>query len=78
MNVLTNVVYFPASNSIEATWDKVVCDEAFGSQPRNERFRCHTYSEDQMLEFKSDVEILGGDINQYTELIKFVESQIHK
>ena len=66
MNTLKQVIHYPDTNSVEATWinseDVVI--------------KCHSYADVQMQMFRDDVAELGGDIAEYEELIALVESNI--
>ena len=66
MNTLKQVIHYPDTNSVEATWvdseDVVI--------------KCHSYADVQMQMFRDDVAGFGGDIAEYEELIAKVESNI--
>ena len=66
MNTLKQVIHYPDTNSVEATWvdeDGVV-------------IKCHSYADVQMQMFRDDVFEFGGDVAEYEELIALVESNI--
>ena len=66
MNTLKQVIHYPYTNSVEATWvdgnDVVI--------------KCHSYADVQMQMFRDDVAELGGNITEYDGLIILVESNI--
>ena len=65
MITLRDVIHYPETNSVEATWldgETVV--------------KCHSYADCQMQMFRDDVAEFGGDIAEYEELIALVESNI--
>ena len=66
MNTLKQVIHYPDTNSVEATWvdghDVVI--------------KCHSYADVQMQMFRDDVVEFGGDIAEYEDLIAQVESNI--
>ena len=66
MNTLKQVIHYPETNSIEATW----IDE------NGIVIKCHSYADVQMDMFRDDVAELGGNISDYEELIALVESNI--
>ena len=66
MNTLKQVIHYPDTNSVEATWE----NEA------NEAVCCHSFADVQMDLFREYVASLGGDIAEYEELIALVESNI--
>ncbi len=66
MNTLKQVIHYPDTNSVEATW---VDSEGVV-------IKCHSYADVQMQMFRDDVAELGGDITEYEELIALVESNI--
>ena len=66
MNTLKQVIHYPDTNSVEATW----VDE------NGVVIQCHSYADVQMQMFREDVAELGGDIADYEELIALVESNI--
>ena len=66
MNTLKQVIHYPDTNSVEATW----IDE------NGVVIKCHSYADVQMQMFRDDVAELGGDIAKYEELIALVESNI--
>ena len=66
MNTLKQVIHYPDTNSVEATWidsEGVV-------------IKCHSYADVQMQMFRDDVFEFGGDVAEYEELIALVESNI--
>ena len=66
MKTLKQVIHYPDTNSIEATWidsEGVV-------------IKCHSYADVQMDMFRADVAEFGGDITEYEELIALVEANI--
>ena len=66
MNTLKQVIHYPDTNSVEATW----VDE------NDAVIKCHSYADVQMQMFRDDVAELGGNIAEYEELITLVESNI--
>ena len=66
MNTLKQVIHYPDTNSVEATW---VDSEGVV-------IKCHSYADVQMQMFREDVAELGGNIAEYEELIALVESNI--
>ena len=66
MNTLKQVIHYPDTNSVEATW----VDE------NGVVIKCHSYADVQMQMFRDDIAELGGDIAKYEELIALVESNI--
>ena len=66
MNTLKQVIHYPDTNSVEATW----VDE------NGVVIKCHSYADVQMQMFRDDVAEFGGDIAEYEELITLVESNI--
>ena len=66
MNTLKQVIHYPDTNSVEATW---VDSEGVV-------IKCHSYADVQMQMLRDDVAMMGGDIAEYKELIAKVESNI--
>ena len=66
MNTLKQVIHYPDTNSVEATW---VDSEGVV-------IKCHSYADVQMQMFRDDVAGFGGDIAEYEEMIAKVESNI--
>ena len=66
MNTLKQVIHYPDTNSVEATW----------VDSEGNVVKCHSYADVQMQMFRDDVAELGGDIAEYEELIALVESNI--
>ena len=66
MNTLKQVIHYPDTNSVEATW----VDE------NDVVIKCHSYADVQMQMFRDDVAEFGGDITEHEELIALVESNI--
>ena len=66
MNSLKQVIHYPDTNSVEATW---VDSEGVV-------IKCHSYADVQMQMFRDDVFEFGGDVAEYEELIALVESNI--
>ena len=66
MNLLKQVIHYPDTNSVEATW----------INEKGMVIKCHSYADVQMQMFRDDVAELGGDIAEYEELIALVESNI--
>lgn len=60
---LTNVIHYPDTNSVEATWV-----DADGVQ-----IKCHSYADVQMDMLRAD---LGDDAAMYADLIALVEASI--
>ena len=85
-----SVIHHEDTNSVEATWSDVETEE-YQETVQNEDgtettetktretvtvVRCHSYADVQMQMFKDDIAVFGGDVTQYTELIKTVEANI--
>jgi len=66
MNTLKQVLHYPDTNSVEATW---VDSEGVV-------IKCHSYADVQMDMFRDDIAEFGGDITEHEELIALVESNI--
>ena len=66
MNTLKQVIHYPDTNSVEATW---VDSEGVV-------IKCHSYADVQMQMFREDVAEFGGDVAEYEDLITLVESNI--
>ena len=66
MNTLKQVIHYPDTNSVEATWVDV----------EGVVIKCHSYADVQMDMFKADILNLGGDIAELEELTALVESNI--
>ena len=66
MNTLKQVIHYPDTNSVEATW---VDSEGVV-------IKCHSYADVQMHMFRDDVAEFGGNSTEYEELIALVESNI--
>ena len=66
MHTLKQVIHYPDTNSVEATW---VDSEGVV-------IKCHSYADVQMQMFRDDVFEFGGDVAEYEELIALVESNI--
>ena len=66
MNTLKQVIHYPDTNSVEATW---VDSEGVV-------IKCHSYADVQMDMFKADILNLGGDFAELEELTALVESNI--
>lgn len=66
MNTLKQVIHYPDTNSVEATW----------VNDKDEVIKCHSYADVQMQMFSDDVAELGGNIAEYKDLIALVESNI--
>lgn len=85
MNKLIQVIHFPETNSVEATWAIQTIEPAVGVegsdgyQPEkidNQITRCHSYADVQMDMFRSDVAEFGGDISEHETMIALVEANI--
>ena len=66
MNTIKQVIHYPDTNSVEATW----VDE------NDVVIKCHSYADVQMQMFRDDVAELSGNIADYEDLIALVESNI--
>lgn len=66
MNTLKQVIHYPDTNSVEATW----VDENYVV------IKCHSYADVQMDMFKADILNFGGDPTDQSDLIALVESNI--
>ena len=66
MNTLKQVIHYPDTNSVEATW----IDE------NGIVIKCHSYADVQMDMFKADILNYGGDPREQADLIALVESNI--
>lgn len=66
MKTLKQVIHYPDTNSVEATWvdseDVVI--------------KCHSYADVQMDMLRDDIAEFGGDITEHEELIALVEANI--
>ena len=67
MNTLKQVIHYPDTNSVEATW----------VDSKDVVIKCHSYADVQMQMFRDDVAERGGDIGEYEGLIALVESNIN-
>ena len=66
MNTLKQVIHYPDTNSVEATW---VDSEGVV-------IKCHSYADVQMDMFKADILNFVGDPRDQADLIALVESNI--
>ena len=66
MNTLKQVIHYPDTNSVEATW----VDE------NDVVIKCHSYADCQMQMFRDDIVELGGDIAEHERLIETVAENI--
>jgi hypothetical protein len=76
--ILKQVIHFPETNSVEATWVEVITpayEDAEGNIiPAIERqIRCHSYSDRQMDLLEAD---LGNEAAEYQTLIETVRANI--
>lgn len=85
-----SVIHYEDTNSVEATWSDVETEEyqdtvqnEDGTETTETKTRetvvvvhCHSYADVQMQMFKDDIAEFGGDMTEYTELIKTVEANI--
>jgi hypothetical protein len=69
MSILKQVIHYPKTNSIEATWVEV-------SGETETVIRCHSYADVQMDMFRDDIATYGGNVSEYESLIATVESNI--
>lgn len=66
MSILKQVIHYPDTNSVEATW----VDE------NDVTIKCHSYADVQMQMFRDDVALHGGNIAEHEALITLVEASI--
>lgn len=66
MIMLKEVIHYPDTNSVEATWV-----DADGKQ-----VKCHSYADVQMGMFRADVLALGGNLADHEAMIATVEAAI--
>jgi hypothetical protein len=66
VNTLKQVIHYPDTNSVEATW----IDE------NNIQIKCHSYADVQMYLFRADALELGTPLTEYEEMIALVEANI--
>lgn len=71
MIILKQVVHFPNTNTLEATWVERTGE---GAEAVDVNIRCHSYSAVQMQMFRDDVAALGGEVDE--ALIALVETGI--
>ena len=89
MKTLKQVIHYPDTNSVEATWiDRIQLPDVevpaaevaeahtIPGEVREIITRCHSYADVQMDMFRADVAEFGGDIAEYEELIALVEANI--
>ena len=86
MNTLKQVIHYPDTNSVEATWVERLTEKEYYTGEDGEGcvleagdeivIKCHSYADVQMQMFRDDVAELGGDITEHEELIALVESNI--
>ena len=85
MSKLIQVIHYPDSNSVEATWAIQTIKPAVGIEGDEDYqaekidniiTRCHSYADVQMDMFRSDVAEFGGDISEHEEMIALVEANI--
>lgn len=74
---LKQIIHYPETNSVEATWVRefpATIDENGTSIPsRDETIRCHSYADVQMDMLEAD---LGEDVSDHAELIATVRANI--
>lgn len=66
MNTLKQVIHYPDTNSVEATW----VDE------NGVVVKCHSYADVQMDMFRDDAAAFGTSLDDYEDLMDLVESGI--
>ena len=86
MNTLKQVIHYPDTNSVEATWVERLTEKEYYTGEDGEGcvleagdeivIKCHSYADVQMQMFRDDVAGFGGDIAEYEEMIAKVESNI--
>ena len=86
MHTLKQVIHYPDTNSVEATWVERLTEKEYYTGEDGEGcvlevgdeivVKCHSYADVQMQMFRDDVAELGGDIAEYEEMIALVESNI--
>ena len=86
MNTLKQVIHYPDTNSVEATWVERLTEKEYYTEEDGEGcvleagdeivIKCHSYADVQMQMFRDDVAGFGGDIAEYEEMIAKVESNI--
>lgn len=86
MNTLKQVIHYPDTNSVEATWVERLTEKEYYTGEDGEGcvleagdeivIKCHSYADVQMQMFRDDVAEFGGDVAEYEDLITLVESNI--
>ncbi len=86
MNTLKQVIHYPDTNSVEATWVERLTEKEYYTGEDGEGcvleagdeivIKCRSYADVQMQMFRDDVAEFGGDIAEHEELIALVESNI--
>jgi hypothetical protein len=71
--ILQKVIHYEDTNSVEATWVRLVSEATEGQAAVYEQVRCHSYADVQMDMFEAD---LGDDLPEYAELIATVRAGI--
>ena len=80
--ILKQVIHYPDTNSVEATWVNQTTVFAIGTEGEEgyvpesvteQVVKCHSYADVQMDMLRTD---LGDDVAQYAELIALVEANI--
>ena len=69
MIVLKQVIHFPDTNTLEATWVERTGE---GEEAKDVNIRCHSYAAVQMDMFRSDVATYGGEVDE--ALVSLVEA----
>jgi hypothetical protein len=71
MIILKQVIHFPDTNTLEATWVERTGE---GEEAVDVNVRCHSYAPVQMDMFRADVAAYGGEVDE--ELVALVESSL--
>ena len=86
MKTLKQVIHYPDTNSVEATWVERLTEKEYYTGEDGEGcvleagdeivIKCRSYADVQMDMFRDDIAEFGGDITEYEELIALVEANI--
>jgi len=84
MIILKEVIHFPDTNSVEATWvDRTVTQQTVIDEDGAEtvqdvttdvQIKCHSYADVQMQMLRDDAAALGTSLDDYEDLIASVEA----
>ncbi len=86
MKTLKQVIHYPDTNSVEATWVERLTEKEYYTGEDGEGcvleagdeivIKCRSYADVQMDMFRDDIAEFGGDITEHEEMIALVESNI--